>query len=223
MIIALVEHGLLAAGFGWVVWCWSQYTVARYESGGRLGYRDVILLIKSLFSTKPHWTLFPLLFFFAILGGLGAWGLSWFRLIDLLIITSLLLILAYVDLRVHRLPNLFLVGIFIWAFVRSVWLGDPDLLLAGLGALEGGLFFLLIAIIGRGAMGMGDVKLAAGIGALLGHPLVWAGLLLGILLGGLSALVLLALRRIGRKDYMAYGPYLVLGAWLILLRLWIPI
>ena len=36
--------------------------------------------------------------------------------------------------------------------------------------------------------------------------------------GGVAALFLLLTRRAGRKDTMAYGPYLALGAWLVLTR-----
>jgi leader peptidase (prepilin peptidase)/N-methyltransferase len=38
----------------------------------------------------------------------------------------------------------------------------------------------------------------------------------GVLAGGVGAFVLLVTRRKGRKDAMAYGPYLALGAWLII-------
>ena len=41
-----------------------------------------------------------------------------------------------------------------------------------------------------------------------------AGVMLGFLLGGLAAVVLLVLRRAGRKQRMAFGPYLGAGAWL---------
>jgi len=156
--------------------------------------------------------------FFVVLAVYGAWSLSWPWLLDMFVVTSLLLILAYVDIQVHRLPNVLLGALLLWAVVRSLWLGYPSLLSLTLGAFIGGGLFLLIALIGRGAMGMGDVKLAVAVGALLGYPFVWIGLFVGIVLGGVSALILLLLRRVGRKDYLAYGPYLVLGAWLIYVR-----
>jgi leader peptidase (prepilin peptidase)/N-methyltransferase len=62
-------------------------------------------------------------------------------------------------------------------------------------------------------MGAGDVKLAAAMGAILGYPLVIQGLLWGVLAGGGAALLLLAAGRVGRKDAIAYGPYLALGGW----------
>jgi leader peptidase (prepilin peptidase)/N-methyltransferase len=63
-------------------------------------------------------------------------------------------------------------------------------------------------------MGMGDVKLAALIGLVLGalgleYVAVAAGL--GILLGGVGAIVAL-LRGAGRKQALPFGPFLAAGA-----------
>lgn len=72
---------------------------------------------------------------------------------------------------------------------------------------------------------MGDVKLAAALGALVGFPYVIPALMAGILLGGIAALILLLSRRVGRKDYIAYGPYLALGGWLVYVQVmlqWMP-
>jgi len=84
------------------------------------------------------------------------------------------------------------------------------------GAAGFGLFFL-IAIIGRGKMGAGDVKLAGVIGLMLGFPAAITALVIGIFLGGAAAVVLLVTRRAGRKTYIAYAPYLALGALVMLL------
>ena len=69
-------------------------------------------------------------------------------------------------------------------------------------------------------MGIGDVKLAAAGGALLGYPLILRGLFWGILAGGCAALLLLASRRITRKSHIAYGPYLALGISIALVNSW---
>jgi leader peptidase (prepilin peptidase) / N-methyltransferase len=65
-------------------------------------------------------------------------------------------------------------------------------------------------------MGMGDVKLAAVIGAVVGFPLVFTALILGVLVGGVAAALLLVSRRIDRRGTMAYAPYLVVGVALVL-------
>ena len=60
-------------------------------------------------------------------------------------------------------------------------------------------------------MGMGDIKLVTLIGLATGFPLALAALFIGIVIGGLAAVVLLALRKKGRKDVMPYGVFLGIG------------
>jgi leader peptidase (prepilin peptidase)/N-methyltransferase len=74
---------------------------------------------------------------------------------------------------------------------------------------------------GEEALGFGDVTISVVIGLMLGWPLVMYGLFLGILAGGLVSLVLvLALVSLRRYESMtlftAYGPYLVIGAAILL-------
>jgi prepilin signal peptidase PulO-like enzyme (type II secretory pathway) len=153
------------------------------------------------------------------------WGAYvWWRasdvadLVPALLVTALLVTITLVDLRVRRIPNALVLALLLWGLVQVIWLGRPDPLAAVLGLLVGGGLLLLIALAGRGAMGAGDVKLAAALGAVLGYPLILHGLFYGILAGGAAALVLLVTRRVRRKDYIAYGPYLALGAWIVWTR-----
>lgn len=75
---------------------------------------------------------------------------------------------------------------------------------------------LILALLPSG-LGMGDVKLCALIGLWLG-PLGWdvalSGSLAGVILAGMSALVLMAARVVGRRQMIAMGPHLIAGAWL---------
>lgn len=82
-----------------------------------------------------------------------------------------------------------------------------------IGLLGYGGVFLLIAVISRG-MGMGDVKLAALIGLVLGSVglrYVAAAAGVAVLLGGFGGLLALAIGR-GRKSTIPFGPYLAAGA-----------
>jgi leader peptidase (prepilin peptidase)/N-methyltransferase len=72
-------------------------------------------------------------------------------------------------------------------------------------------FFLMIIILRPGALGMGDVKLVALIGFVSGFPLVIFSMIIGIVLGGLAAIYLLAVKRKGRKDVIPYGTFLGIG------------
>jgi leader peptidase (prepilin peptidase)/N-methyltransferase len=155
-----------------------------------------------------------------VLWGAYAWwqGPALSELIASLVVTSLLATVTLVDLSVRRIPNHLVLALLAWGLVQMVWLGQPSPLAAVLGLLAGGGLLLLIAVVGRGAMGAGDVKFAGALGAVLGFPLILHGLFYGIIAGGLAALVLLVTRRVGRKDYIAYGPYLALGAWIVWTR-----
>ena len=59
---------------------------------------------------------------------------------------------------------------------------------------------------------MGVAKLAAFIGLALGYPTVWVALLLTLALGGLIYGARLLAQRMDRKDPIALGPFLAVGA-----------
>jgi len=90
-------------------------------------------------------------------------------------------------------------------------LDKPAILSGVIGGAIGLFFFLLVFFITPKGIGLGDVKLAALIGLVTGWPLAIVALLIGILIGGLAAVVLLSLRLKGRKDVLPYGTFLALG------------
>ena len=83
---------------------------------------------------------------------------------------------------------------------------------AALGGAIGFGIFLLIAVVSRGGMGWGDVKLAALIGLATGFPMVFLAIIMAAILGGVVAVVLLATRRRGRREMIPFGPFLVVAA-----------
>jgi leader peptidase (prepilin peptidase)/N-methyltransferase len=75
--------------------------------------------------------------------------------------------------------------------------------------------FLLLALLAPAGLAMGDVKLAAVLGLHLGW-VSWRAVVLGGAAGfvvqAVAALVLLAVRRVGRKGELPFGPALLVGA-----------
>ena len=72
---------------------------------------------------------------------------------------------------------------------------------------------------GAGAFGMGDVKLLVGVGLMTGLVRSFSGLLAGLLAAGLVLALLLGTRRIGRRTFVPFGPFLIFGAlWGIFVR-----
>jgi leader peptidase (prepilin peptidase)/N-methyltransferase len=125
---------------------------------------------------------------------------------------ALLMLISLIDLE-HRLVlnRLSYPGFVLSLALAALWPG-VGILSAALGAAVGLAIFLALQVIGRGRMGSGDTKLAAVIGAMTGFPGVLHALFLGIVLGGLGAVIYLVALRQGRRSYMPYGPYLAAGA-----------
>ncbi|MBV1852179.1 prepilin peptidase [Catellatospora tritici] len=156
-------------------------------------------------------------------GGLGA-SLHGWVLVAALVVSVAGVLLAAIDLAVHRLPDaitaplalavVMLLGIGAatggeWAAYGSAFVGGVALLLA----------FGLLSVVSGGQLGLGDAKLAAVLGLVLGWfgwPMAVAGAALGVLVNGLVAIVALIMRRVGWRGSLPMGPALLVGAWLAL-------
>ena len=90
--------------------------------------------------------------------------------------------------------------------------GPIDALLTGV--CVGGLM-LLLAIILKGSIFGGDIKLIAASGIWLGSKYIPAAVVLGFILGGLAAIVLLITTNKKRTDFFAYGPYFAIATVII--------
>ncbi len=142
-----------------------------------------------------------------------------------LLLAPVAVLLALVDFRVHRLPDVLTLPL---AGAAVVLLGVVALvpghagewLTAVLGSLVlGGVYFLLFLVHPNG-LGFGDVKLALGLGAVLGWyggGAVVLGTFAGFLFGGLYGLGLVVARRIGTRTAYPIGPALIAGAYVGLL------
>jgi leader peptidase (prepilin peptidase)/N-methyltransferase len=131
---------------------------------------------------------------------------------------GLMLGLAVIDYRHKILPNRIVYPSLVifpaYLVVAAIAGADVDLVRAGIGFLAYGGGLLLIAIVSPRGMGMGDVKLAALIGVVLGSlglRYVGVAAAAGILLGGVVAIGAL-LAGAGRKRAIPFGPFLAAGA-----------
>jgi leader peptidase (prepilin peptidase)/N-methyltransferase len=130
------------------------------------------------------------------------------------------LLLGAIDLREKLLPNRVLlpagvvaaVLLAIAAAIDDAW---PALLRAVLAAGLCFVVLLVMALLAPSGLGMGDVKLAAFIGLMLGWlgwPVVVLGFFLGFVVQAVVGLGLLALRKAGRRTELPFGPALLAGA-----------
>ena len=81
-----------------------------------------------------------------------------------------------------------------------------------LAALAGGLSFLLLAILTRGGIGGGDIKLIAALRLWLGGEALKLTALGGIIIGGLWALGAIAVKKKKRTDFIPYAPAFIIAA-----------
>lgn len=147
-------------------------------------------------------------------------GLHW-TLLAYLWFVAVTFALALIDFDTKRIPNRIL---FPGAVVGAA--------LLGLGALADGTVgaygrswltalayfagFLILALIIPAGFGMGDVKLAFFLGMFVGFvswPALAVSVFGAVFIGGGVSILLLASRRVGRKDAIPFGPSMVAGAW----------
>ena len=132
-------------------------------------------------------------------------------------------VLTVGDLEVRRLPDVLVLPAYPVVAgllaVCSVSTHDGAALLRAAACAGAAVaLFYLAALLSPGAegLGLGDVKLAGVLGALLGW-ISWMnalmGLLSGFILGGVLALFLLIVRRADRRSFISFGPAMILGAY----------
>ena len=127
------------------------------------------------------------------------------------VLFSMLLVLSVIDWRTFTIPNGINLVIFLLGVVRLIT--DLDHWVSYvIGLVSVSLVFLLMHLATHGnGLGMGDVKLVAGAGLLLG----WRSMLLAVVIGSLSGAIIHSVRmRRGADRKLAFGPYLAAGIWI---------
>jgi Flp pilus assembly protein protease CpaA len=94
----------------------------------------------------------------------------------------------------------------VYCLLRAAFVpGGPSILQAGLGIAICGGAVLLLAIVSRGGIGGGDIKLTAMLGGMLGWREALIAFALSQVVGGAIAVILLAAGRRGRRDHLPIG------------------
>jgi prepilin signal peptidase PulO-like enzyme (type II secretory pathway) len=149
-------------------------------------------------------------------GLLSFWRFGW----DTVVLTTIfyawmLLAFAVIDLEQHLVPDRMLLAALPIILVLNLLVQHPTLLSSLVGGFVGLVIFAAIHLARPDGMGLGDVKLAGVIGLMVGFPNVLFALLLGMIAGGLIALLLL-IRGQNRQQTLPYVPALAIGAWIVL-------
>jgi leader peptidase (prepilin peptidase)/N-methyltransferase len=132
------------------------------------------------------------------------------------IFAAALVLLAAIDLDRRVLPNVIVLPALGLVLALQIVFDPGRTLEWVLAALGAALFLFIPLLIYPAGMGMGDVKLAALLGAALGKAVAGA-IAAGLIAAGLVALVVLAREGLGaRKKAIAFGPLLAFGGLLAL-------
>lgn len=140
-----------------------------------------------------------------------------------IILTSALIIIAFIDLQEQIIPDVISLPGIVIGLILSFIVPYISFINSALGALVGGGIILIIAWVGstifkKEAMGGGDVKLTAMIGAFLGWRYTIISLFLGFFLGALIGIILIMTKIKKREDAIPFGPFIALGS--IITFLW---
>ena len=133
---------------------------------------------------------------------------------------SLLLTVSLIDLEHRIIPNRIVYpavpAFTVLLLVGGLGLGrDYSLTGAAVGFFAYGGGLVLVSLLYPRGMGMGDGKLAALVGLVLGAlgaGLVAVAAILAFFLGGLGGVAAMALRKAGRKQTIPFGPFIAAGA-----------
>lgn len=133
--------------------------------------------------------------------------------------------LAFTDAAVRRLPDPLTAAAYAGTAVLLVLAAAfgghwHDMARAALGGIALAGFYLALVLIYPAGMGMGDVKAAASIGTLLAWPgwrLLITGGFAGFLFAAIYGITLLASGRVTRKHQIPFGPFMLAGAFAVIL------
>lgn len=152
---------------------------------------------------------------------IGRFGIS-LQTLPALILTWGLLVLAFIDFEYKLLPDIIIFPLLWCGLISSLFhlFVSPEE--AILGAFFAYLFLYILAkcyqiLIKIQAMGEGDFKCFALLGAWLGIKALPSLLFIAAVVGSLVGIILCLTNKDNLRKEIAFGPYLALSGWLILI------
>lgn len=128
-----------------------------------------------------------------------------------IILISIFIVITFIDLKLKIIPNRIIAfGLVVGLFINIIS-PEADFLGGLIGFFSSGCPFLAIAILSKGGMGGGDIKMAAMVGLWLGWQQAMLGFLLAFFLGAVVGVALILLRIKSRKDAVPFGPFIAMG------------
>ncbi|MDD2400714.1 MAG: prepilin peptidase [Clostridia bacterium] len=128
-----------------------------------------------------------------------------------IILFSLSLVIASIDLEHYIIPDSLVLVLILSGIIYHIVSRNLSLINILLGTVIGFTIPFVLALISRGGMGGGDIKLCTAIGMWLGLPGVFLALFLSSFVGSIVGITLIVTKIRQRKEPIPFGPFLVLG------------
>jgi leader peptidase (prepilin peptidase)/N-methyltransferase len=165
-----------------------------------------------------------------ILSAAVAWklGFAW-PTAAALVLTWFLVALAFIDIDTQFLPDSLTLPLVWLGLLLSLFAPAPggapvpvDMRSSIVGAIAGyvslwSVYHLFRLLTAKEGMGYGDFKLLAALGAWLGWQMLLPTVLIAAAVGAVAGIALLASRGQNRSTPIAFGPFLAVAGWLMLM------
>jgi leader peptidase (prepilin peptidase) / N-methyltransferase len=140
-----------------------------------------------------------------------AFGSSLVDFVSAATLLAALVAITLIDLRYQIIPDAITLPGVLAGLLASLASQRISWLESAAGFLLGTGLFVAVIVLSRGGMGGGDLKLGAMLGAFLGWKALLVALFVAVVLGGVTAVAVLASGRLARKDAIPFGPFLAVG------------
>ncbi|MCT8137491.1 prepilin peptidase [Anaerobacillus sp. CMMVII] len=133
------------------------------------------------------------------------------ELIPALILTIVLILAVLTDIREKLILDVITFPALAILLILRFFIGSEPFWFYLVGGVVGFSLLLLIAIVSKGGMGGGDIKLYAAIGVALGPWMTIMSLVLASFVGTIVGITLIAIGVLKRKEPIAFGPFIFIG------------
>lgn len=186
----------------------------------RLGFFDLIPLFSFLFlkgrcryCKEKISPLYPLgegmtaIIFFVVYKEIGLTT----ELIPAILLSTLLILSVLTDIREKLILDVITLPSIVVLVIVRFFIGEEPFLTYLLGGAIGFCLLLLLAVVSKGGMGGGDIKLYAAIGVVLGPMPTVMSLVFASFVGAVVGVILISFKIVKRREPIAFGPSILIG------------
>lgn len=134
-----------------------------------------------------------------------------FELIPAILLSTLLILSVLTDIREKLILDVITLPSIVVLVIVRIFIGEEPFLTYLTGGVVGFGLLLLLAVVSKGGMGGGDIKLYAAIGVVLGPALTVMSLVLASFVGAVVGILLIAFKIVKRREPIAFGPSIMIG------------